>query len=271
VSFDSFISLKKYADQFCRARCRIQRCVFKILISVFLSREFKHDETNRAWWTGVRQSRAFAAFLDRRTPLTSFFSLRFCFLFDSDGTGVVWDPPRSLNPVASLLSRSSRCRFSQPTSWPGFVFFASRLSASLMLLSPAPQHLLLFILTIPCLIPGLDIMHSTMLCTSSSPSLDPPFSLTDSLSFPAVWLRPSKQIRSPIFSFKQRALRRTIIFKCVPPFAHLTERFELTCAFRLQVRNSLRLRVGLLCRVDRAAGTSPSPRRLLPRVRLTVS
>ena len=24
----------------------------KLLISVFLSREFKHDETNRAWWTG---------------------------------------------------------------------------------------------------------------------------------------------------------------------------------------------------------------------------
>jgi len=33
----------------------VQRCVFKILIAVFLSREFKHDETNRAWWT-VRRS-----------------------------------------------------------------------------------------------------------------------------------------------------------------------------------------------------------------------
>ena len=30
----------------------IQRAVNKVLISVFLSREFKHDETNRAWWTG---------------------------------------------------------------------------------------------------------------------------------------------------------------------------------------------------------------------------
>jgi 1,3-beta-glucan synthase len=30
----------------------IQRAFHKILISVFLSREFKHDETNRAWWTG---------------------------------------------------------------------------------------------------------------------------------------------------------------------------------------------------------------------------
>jgi 1,3-beta-glucan synthase len=30
----------------------IQRAIQKILISVFLTREFKHDETNRAWWTG---------------------------------------------------------------------------------------------------------------------------------------------------------------------------------------------------------------------------
>ena len=30
----------------------IQRALHKILISVFLSREFKHDETNRAWWSG---------------------------------------------------------------------------------------------------------------------------------------------------------------------------------------------------------------------------
>ena len=29
----------------------VQRCIFKILIAVFLSRELKHDETNRAWWT----------------------------------------------------------------------------------------------------------------------------------------------------------------------------------------------------------------------------
>ena len=30
----------------------IQRAIYKFLIAVFLSREFKHDETNRAWWTG---------------------------------------------------------------------------------------------------------------------------------------------------------------------------------------------------------------------------
>ncbi|CAG8542684.1 1488_t:CDS:2 [Acaulospora morrowiae] len=30
----------------------IQRFIFKLLIVLFLTREFKHDETNRAWWTG---------------------------------------------------------------------------------------------------------------------------------------------------------------------------------------------------------------------------
>ena len=30
----------------------VQRAIQKILIAVFLSREFKHDETNRAWWSG---------------------------------------------------------------------------------------------------------------------------------------------------------------------------------------------------------------------------
>jgi 1,3-beta-glucan synthase len=31
----------------------IQRAIHKLLISLFLSREFNHDETNRAWWTGT--------------------------------------------------------------------------------------------------------------------------------------------------------------------------------------------------------------------------
>lgn len=39
----------------------IQRAVNKILISVFLSREFKHDETNRAWWTGKWYGRGLGA------------------------------------------------------------------------------------------------------------------------------------------------------------------------------------------------------------------
>ncbi|KAL1404975.1 1,3-beta-D-glucan synthase [Vanrija albida] len=39
----------------------VQRAVFKILIAIFLSREFKHDETNRAWWTGVWFNRGLGA------------------------------------------------------------------------------------------------------------------------------------------------------------------------------------------------------------------
>ena len=30
----------------------IQRAIQKIFIGVFLTREYKHDETNRAWWSG---------------------------------------------------------------------------------------------------------------------------------------------------------------------------------------------------------------------------
>ena len=30
----------------------IQSAIHKVLISACLSREFKHNETNRAWWTG---------------------------------------------------------------------------------------------------------------------------------------------------------------------------------------------------------------------------
>ena len=39
----------------------IQRAIHKILIAVFLSREFKHDETNRAWWTGRWYGRGLGA------------------------------------------------------------------------------------------------------------------------------------------------------------------------------------------------------------------
>lgn len=34
------------------AMIAIQRAIFKILIALVISRELKHDETNRAWWTG---------------------------------------------------------------------------------------------------------------------------------------------------------------------------------------------------------------------------
>jgi len=53
-------------------------------------------------------------------------------------------------------------------------------------------HFLLFLLAIPALIPGFNTIHATAL----------------------LWLRPSKQIRAPLYSIKQRSMRRKIIFKC---------------------------------------------------------
>jgi hypothetical protein len=40
----------------------IQRAIHKVLIAVFLSREFKHDETNRAWWTGKWYGRGLGSY-----------------------------------------------------------------------------------------------------------------------------------------------------------------------------------------------------------------
>lgn len=39
----------------------IQRAIFKVLIALVLSREMKHDETNRAWWTGRWYGRGLGA------------------------------------------------------------------------------------------------------------------------------------------------------------------------------------------------------------------
>lgn len=39
----------------------VQRAIHKVLISVFLSRELKHDESNRAWWSGKRYGRGLGA------------------------------------------------------------------------------------------------------------------------------------------------------------------------------------------------------------------
>ncbi|KAF7329987.1 1,3-beta-glucan synthase [Mycena kentingensis (nom. inval.)] len=118
----------------------IQRAVHKIIIAVFLSREFKHDETNRAWWTGRWYGRGL-------------------------GPSVMALPAREF--VAKIMELSL---------W----------SSDLML-----GHILLLLMTPPVLIPYFDRLHNTML----------------------FWLRPSKQIRAPLYSIKQRRQRRWIIIK----------------------------------------------------------
>ncbi|KAI6108971.1 glycosyltransferase family 48 protein [Pisolithus croceorrhizus] len=118
----------------------IQRAIMKILISVFLSREFKHDETNRAWWSGKWYGR---------------------------GLG---------NSAMSQPAREFIVKIVEMSLWTSDFLLG---------------HILLMILTVPVFIPFVDKLHSTML----------------------FWLRPSKQIRAPLYSTKQKRQRRWIIVK----------------------------------------------------------
>jgi 1,3-beta-glucan synthase len=118
----------------------IQRAIQKILIAVFLTREFKHDETNRAWWTGQWYGRGL-------------------------GHSAISQPAREY--VVKIVEMSL---------WSSDFLLA---------------HILLIILAVPLFIPWCDRIHSTML----------------------FWLRPSKQIRAPLFSTKQKRQRQWIVIK----------------------------------------------------------
>ncbi|KAJ7628667.1 1,3-beta-glucan synthase [Roridomyces roridus] len=118
----------------------IQRAIHKLLVSVFLTREFKHDETNRAWWTGRWYGRGLGAH------------------------------------VMSQPAREFAVKIIELSLW----------SSDLLL-----GHLLLFMLTPPMMIPYFDTIHATCL----------------------FWLRPSQQIRAPVFYSKQKKQRRWIMIK----------------------------------------------------------
>ncbi|GAA5865846.1 hypothetical protein JCM3774_003116 [Rhodotorula dairenensis] len=120
------------------AAVAIQRFVFKLLISVGISREYKHDEVNRAWWTGKWYGRGM-------------------------GTSAWTQPAREA--IVKLTEMS---------------MFAGDFIAA---------HILLFALSLPTLIPGFNTLHAMAL----------------------LWLRPSKQIRAPLYSMKQARQRRNII------------------------------------------------------------
>jgi 1,3-beta-glucan synthase len=94
----------------------IQRAVHKTFISVFLSREFKHDETNQAWWTGRWYGR---------------------------GLG---------NHAMSQPAREFVVKAIEVSLW----------SSDLLI-----GHFLLFILTLPLMIPYVDRLHATLLCKCS--------------------------------------------------------------------------------------------------------
>ncbi|OCH86741.1 1,3-beta-glucan synthase [Obba rivulosa] len=146
----------------------IQRAINKVFIAVFLSREFKHDETNRAWWTGKWYGRGL-------------------------GSHVMSQPARE--------------------------FIVKIIELSLWSSDFITGHFLLFILTPPILIPYIDRAHSTML----------------------FWLHPSKQIRAPLYSMKQKRQRRWIVIKYGIVYLIGIGIFAVLIALPLVFRHSLRL------------------------------
>ncbi|KAF2641281.1 beta-1,3-glucan synthase-like protein [Massarina eburnea CBS 473.64] len=116
----------------------IQRFFFKLIICLVLTREFKGDTTNIAWWTG------------------KWYTM---------GWHTITQPGREF-----------LCKICE------LGFFA----ADFLL-----GHMLLFLMLPPLLVPYADKFHSVML----------------------FWLRPSRQIRPPIYSLKQTKLRRRRVIR----------------------------------------------------------
>ena len=132
----------------------IERAIHKILISVFLSREFKHDETNRAWWTGKWYGRGLGAHAMSQP------AREFIVMVIESRCGVrisFWD-------ISSFLC------------WQFLYLF---------------RILIRYMLAIPLLVPYIDQIYATGL----------------------FWLRPSRQIRAPLYSLKQKLQRRRIVIK----------------------------------------------------------
>ncbi|KAG8757656.1 1,3-beta-D-glucan synthase [Ceratobasidium sp. 428] len=146
----------------------IQRAIHKILISVFISREFKHDETNRAWWTGQWYGRGL-------------------------GTHVMSQPAREY--IVKIVELSL---------WSGDFLLG---------------HFLLFFLSVPTIIPYADQIHATGL----------------------FWLRPSKQIRAPLYSIKQKRQRRGIVVKFTFVFLVALIIFVALIALPAIFHNSLKM------------------------------
>ncbi|KAK6443547.1 1,3-beta-D-glucan synthase [Oleoguttula sp. CCFEE 5521] len=116
----------------------IQRFVFKLIVALALTREFRADTSNIAWWTG------------------KWYSL---------GWHTISQPGRE------FLCKITELGYFAADFWLG--------------------HVLLFILAPALLVPYIDKFHSVML----------------------FWLRPSRQIRPPIYSLKQTKLRRRRVIR----------------------------------------------------------
>ncbi|PGH26572.1 1,3-beta-glucan synthase component FKS1 [Polytolypa hystricis UAMH7299] len=116
----------------------IQRLVYKLIIALALTREFRHDQSNVAWWTGQWYSMGWHS-----------------------------------------------------VSQPGREFLCKITEMGLFAADFILGHFLLFFMLPPILIPFADKGHSIML----------------------FWLRPSRQIRPPIYSLKQSKLRKRRVIR----------------------------------------------------------
>ncbi|KAK2628877.1 hypothetical protein QTJ16_001980 [Diplocarpon rosae] len=120
------------------AATAIQRFIYKLIISLALTREFKSDTSNIAFWTGKWYSMGWHS--------------------------------------VSQPAREFLCKITELGMFAGdFVL----------------GHVLLFIMLPVLAIPQVDKAHSVML----------------------FWLRPSRQIRPPIYSMKQSKLRKKRVFR----------------------------------------------------------
>ncbi|KAK3942084.1 putative beta-glucan synthase [Diplogelasinospora grovesii] len=116
----------------------IQRFVLKLIVGLALTREFKTDQSNIAFWTGKWYSMGWHS--------------------------------------VSQPAREFLCKITE----------LSMFAADFIL-----GHIILFLMLPVILIPQVDKLHSMML----------------------FWLRPSRQIRPPIYSMKQSKLRRRRVFR----------------------------------------------------------
>ncbi|KAK5082123.1 1,3-beta-D-glucan synthase [Lithohypha guttulata] len=116
----------------------LQRFVYKLIIALALTREFKGDQSNIAWWTG------------------KWYSL---------GWHTISQPGREF-----------LCKITE------LGFFAADFILG---------HIILFVMLPALCVPYIDKFHSVML----------------------FWLRPSRQIRPPIYSIKQSRLRKRRVIR----------------------------------------------------------
>ncbi|RQM08347.1 hypothetical protein DH86_00003819 [Scytalidium sp. 3C] len=120
------------------AACAIQRFVYKLIISLTLTRELKTDTANIAFWTG------------------KWYTL---------GWHTISQPGREF-----------LCKITEMGMFAGDFILG---------------HVILFLMLPVLCIPKIDMLHSVML----------------------FWLRPSRQIRPPIYSMKQSKLRKRRVWR----------------------------------------------------------